>query len=116
MSTICKIIISGAPAARARELTAGLASAPLRDLAVQLAADPDLTVSVITCNDGRDELEVLHTGGPPRTEHDIDQRRFTRPDGHEPARTVSITGPAGFQDALALVRGILRDAAARPAG
>lgn len=116
MITVCKTVLSGAAPGRARELAAGLASAPLRELAVQLASDPDLTVSVITYDDGRAELEVLHTGPPHLTEHDIDAHRFTCQDGPAAARTLSIATPGGLRDALALVRGILQDAAARPAG
>jgi hypothetical protein len=69
---ICKTVLSGAAPGHNREQTEGLAPAQLRELAVQLAADPDLTVSVITYDDGRQELEVLHTGPPHRTEHTID--------------------------------------------
>jgi hypothetical protein len=115
MITICKTVLSGAAPGQARELAAGLAPAPLRELAVQLAADPYLTVSVITYDDGRQELEVLHTGPPHRTEHTIDPHRFTHQDGPATARTLSIATPGGLRDALALVRGILQDAAAHPA-
>jgi hypothetical protein len=73
---ICKAALSGASPGRIREQTEGPAPAQLRDLAVQLAADPDLTVSVITYDDGRQELEVLHTGPPHHTEHTIDCCRF----------------------------------------
>ena len=110
MIKIRKDVLSGSAPGQIRELTAGLASAPLRDLAVQLAGDPGLTVSVITYDDGRAELEVLHTGPPCHTEDTIDTRRFTRQ--QPPARRLSITGPAGLQDAVTLVRGILLDAAA----
>ena len=112
MIRICKAILSGASPAHIREQTEGLASAQLRDLTVELAADPDLTVSVITYDDGRQELEVLHTGPPQLTEHTIDCRRFARQPGQEPSRTLSIATPAGLQDAVLLVRGILRSAAA----
>ena len=66
MIKICKTVLSGAAAGHIREQTEGLAPAQLGELAVQLAADPDLTVSVITYDDGRAELEILHTG-PPHT-------------------------------------------------
>ena len=59
-----KTVLSGAAPGHIREQTEGLAPAQLRELAVQLAADPDLTVSVISYDDGRQELEVLHTGPP----------------------------------------------------
>jgi hypothetical protein len=111
---ICKAILSGSAPGQIREQTKGLVSAPLRDLAVQLAGDPGLTVSVITYDDGRQELEILHTGPPCHTEDTIDTRRFTRQQA--PARRLSITGPAGLQDAVALVRGILLDAAAPDGG
>jgi hypothetical protein len=64
---ISKTVLSGAAPGHIREQTEGLAPAQLRELAVQLAADPDLTVSVIAYDDGRQELEVLHTGPPHRT-------------------------------------------------
>jgi hypothetical protein len=82
---------------------------PLRELAAQLAADPDLTVSVITYDDGRAELEVLHTGPPHHTEDTIDHRRFTR---QAPARTLPLTSPADLLDAVNLIRATLRDATA----
>jgi hypothetical protein len=56
---ISKTILSGAAPGQIREQAERLASAQLRELAVQLAADPDLTVSVIAYDDGRAELEVL---------------------------------------------------------
>jgi hypothetical protein len=65
MIKICKTVLSGSAPGKIRDETEGLASAPLRDLAVKLAADPALTVSVITYEDGRQELEVLHTGLAP---------------------------------------------------
>ena len=77
MKTICKTILSGAAPGQIRDEASGLASAPLRDLAVKLAADPDLTVSVITYSDGRQELEVLHTGPPHHTEDTVDHRSRT---------------------------------------
>ena len=46
--SICKTVVSGADPEQIRDQTAGLASAPLRDLAAKLAADPRLTVSVLT--------------------------------------------------------------------
>ena len=110
MIKICKTVLSGASPGHIREQTEGLAPAQLRELAVQLAADPDLTVSVITYDDGRAELEVLHTGPPHRTEHDIDPGRFTRQPTAIPAQTIPVTGPSSFQDAARLIRAILWDA------
>ena len=112
MITICKTVLSGSVPGQIRDQTEGLASAPLRDLAVQLAGDPALTVSVITYEDGTQELEVLHTGPPHRTEHTIDRRKFARQPSDAPARTMSIASPGGLQDAVALVRAMLREAAA----
>jgi hypothetical protein len=109
---ICKAILSGSAPGQIREHTEGLASAPLRELAAQLASDPGLTVSVITYDDGRQELEILHTGPPHHTEDTIDRRRFTRQPQQTPARTLSVIGPGGLQDAVALVRAILLDATA----
>ena len=59
MIKISKTVLSGAAPGHIREQTEGLAPAQLRELAVQLAADPDLTVSVIAYDDGR-----AGTGGP----------------------------------------------------
>jgi len=111
MITICKAILSGAKPAQIREQTEGLIPGWLRDLAVKLAGDPTLTVSVITYQDGAQELEVLHTGPPHHTEHSVDRRRFARQRPGTQAQTLSIADPDGLQHALALVRAILRDAA-----
>lgn len=78
MITICKTVLSSADPGQVQDLAGSMAPAGLLDLAVQLAGDPALTVSVITHDDARQELEVLHTGPPQRTEHSIDRRRFTR--------------------------------------
>ncbi len=110
MITIGKAVLSGSAPGQIRDQTEGLAPARLRDLAVQLAADPDLTVSVITYGDGTQELEVLHTGPPHRTEHTVDCHRFTRQPGRTQAQTLSIADPDGLQHAVALVQSILRDA------
>ena len=105
MITICKTILSGATPARIRAQIEGLASGRLRDLAVKLAGDPALTVSVITHEDGTQELEVLHTGPPHHTEQTIDSDRFTR----QPGQTLPVTEPSDVQDAVAVVRAILLD-------
>jgi hypothetical protein len=94
-----KTVLSGAAPGHIREQTEGLAPAQLRELAVQLAADPDLTVSVISYDDGRQELEVLHTGPPHRTEHTIDCCRFEREPAATAARTLSVSTPAALLDA-----------------
>jgi hypothetical protein len=107
---ICKTIFSGASPGRIREQTEGLAPAQLRELAVQLAADPDLTVAVITYDDGRQELEVLHTGPPHRTEHTIDCGRFEREPAASPARTMSVGTPDALLDAAEMIRAVLWDA------
>jgi hypothetical protein len=111
MITISKVILSGAAPGQIRDQASGLASAPLRDLAAELAGDPDLTVSVITYQDGSQELEVLHTGPPHRDENTIDRHRFTRQPSAAPARTLPIVGPADLHDAVNLIRAVLRDAA-----
>jgi hypothetical protein len=67
MVTICKAILSGSAPAQIRDQTEGLSPEWLRDLAVKLAGDPALTVSVITGEDGTSELEVLNTGPPHHT-------------------------------------------------
>ena len=110
MIKICKTVPSGASPGHIREQTQGLKPAQLPELAVQLAADPDLTVSVITYDDGRAELEVLHTGPPRRTEHTIDCSRFEREPAATPARTMSVSTPGALLDAADMIRAILRDA------
>jgi len=112
VTTICKTVLSGTTDEQIQNQAEGLEPAQLRDLAVHLAADPDLTVSVITYDDGRLELEILHTGPPHHTDHTIDRRRFTRQPPQAASRTLSIAGPAGLQDTLTLVRAILQDATA----
>jgi hypothetical protein len=107
---ISKTVLSGAAPGHIREQTEGLAPAQLRELAVQLAADPDLTVSVIAYDDGRAELEVLHTGPPHRTEHTIDCCRFEREPAATPARTMSVSTPAALLDAAEMIRALLWDA------
>jgi hypothetical protein len=109
VTTICKTILSGSTPEQIRDQIDGLAPAQLGELAVRLAEDPDLTISVIAYDDGRRELEVLHTGPPHRTEHTIDRRRFARQPQATPPRNLSIATSAGLQDAIALVRGILLD-------
>ena len=110
MVIICKTVLSGSAPGQIREQVEGLAPAQLRDLAVQLADDPNLTVSVITYDDGRLELEVLNTGPPYCTERTIDSRRFTREPPQAASRTLSIATPAGRRDVITLVRAILLDA------
>lgn len=111
MITISKVILSGTTPAQIRQQAAGLASAPLRDLAAELATDPELTVSVITYQDGTQELEVLHTGPPRLTEHTIDHHRFTRQPEACPSRTLPVVGPADLHEAINLIRAILRGGA-----
>jgi len=108
--TICKAVLSGAAPGRVRERAGGLAPAGLRDLAVRLAGDPDLTVSVITYDDGRQELEVLHTGPPHRTEHTIDCCRFEREPAAAPAQTMSVAAQSAMREAAEMIRAILWDA------
>ena len=110
MITIRKYVLSGATPQQIRDQTAGLAPAPLRELAVSLAEDPNLTVSVITYENGMRELEVLHTGPPRHTEHTIDPEKFTRDPDAAPARTLSIATRSAFQDAVEMIRSILWDA------
>ena len=87
-TTLRKDTLSGATPHQIRSQTTDLAPAQLRELAVALAQDPDLTVSVITYGNGMQKLEVLHTGPPRHTEHTIDQRRFTREPDAAPPRTL----------------------------
>jgi hypothetical protein len=120
MITINKAVVSRVPPdqvqARIDALTPGAGpgddavAARLRDLAVRLAADRDLQVSVITYEDGRAELQVLHTGPPHYTEDTIDCAKFAGPDRPEPGWIVSLADDAGVQDATDLVRGMLLNA------
>ena len=63
-------------------------------------------------SDGTQELEVLHTGPPHRTEDTIDCRRFTRQAPETPTRTLSIATRQRLQDVVTLVRAMLLDATA----
>jgi hypothetical protein len=78
-----------------------------------LAADPDLTVSVITYSDGRQELEVLHTGPPHHTEDTVDHRSFARQAQETSGWTQSISTQAGLQDAVTAIRTALLNATGR---
>jgi len=98
--TIGKTVLSGSEPEQVRDQTEGLAPDRLRDLAISLATCPDLTVSVITYADGSQELEVLHTGPPHRTEDTIDQRRFAG----RPGTTLPIASPADLHHAVEMVR------------
>jgi hypothetical protein len=109
MITIRKDILSSATPQQIREQTTHL-TPTLRALAISLAQDVNLTVSVITYQNSAQELEVLHTGPPHRTEHTIDQRRFTDQPDASPVRTLSIATQSAFADAVELVRAILWDA------
>jgi hypothetical protein len=108
VTTIRRTVLSGSAPGQIRGQTASLAPARLRDLAIQLAADPDLTVSVVTHHDGRLELEVLHTGPPHHTDETIDGQWPTH---QARSRTLSIATPASLQGAIAVIRAILLDAA-----
>jgi hypothetical protein len=109
--SICKTILSGTPPEQIRDRTEGLDSAPLRDLAARLAADPNLTVSVITYSDGRQALEVLHTGPPHNTDDTIDHHRFARQTQEAPGWTLPVSTQAGLQDAVTMIRTLLLNAA-----
>ncbi len=109
MIQICKTVLTGAAPALIREQADRLTPAPLRELAAQLAADPDLTVSVITYDDGRAELEVLHTG-PPRHAADAIDTWFARGPDAPPARTMPAATPDAAARAAALIRAVLRAA------
>jgi hypothetical protein len=66
-----------------------------------------VTVSVITYDDGRQELEVLHTGPPHRIEDTIDCCRFEREPAASPARTLSVSTPDALLDAAEAIRALL---------
>jgi hypothetical protein len=78
MITFCKAVLSGATPQQIRDQTSDLAPARLRYLAVRLAEHPDLRVSVSTYDDGSQEVEMLYTGPPHRTEDTIDRWKFSR--------------------------------------
>jgi hypothetical protein len=65
---------------------------------------------VIAYDDGRQELEVLHTGPPHRTEYTIDCCRFEREPAATPARTMSVATPAALLDAAGAIRALLWNA------
>jgi hypothetical protein len=106
---ISKAILSTETAQHIRKLVSDLEPAPLRDLALELAAQPDLRVSVITYEDGTAELEVLDVGSPCHDEHTIDCRRFTRPDPPSRPRTLPLTGQSSLRDTVDLIRAAMRD-------
>jgi hypothetical protein len=107
---ISKAILSAETAQHIQELASGLEPAPLRDLALELATQPDLRVSVITYQDGTAELEVLDEGAPRHDEDTIDCGRFTRPGLASQARTLGLAGEAWLHDAVNLIRATMRDA------
>jgi hypothetical protein len=104
-----KVTLSGSAPDLIREQTEGLESGCLRDLAVKLAGDSALTVSMITYADGRQELEVLRTSPPHHAEETIDSRLLALQTGQVPVQRLPITGPPDVQHAAALVRTILAD-------
>ena len=91
---------------------ANVASARLRDLAVELAAHRDLRVSVITYEDGTEELEVLHTGPPHRDENTIDRTKFAGQARAAPDWTLYLAGESGIRNAANLIRAALPNASA----
>ena len=70
-----------------------------------------MTVSVITYQDGRQELEVLHTGPPHPDEEAIDRRKFAGQSGATQGGTLPIASPADLQNAMNLIRATLWNAA-----
>jgi hypothetical protein len=84
-------------------------AARLRDLALRLAAQRDLRVSVITYEDGRAELEVLHAGPPHPTAETIGRERLAGPDRAAPGWVVSLAAEGGLEDVADLVCAALRD-------
>ena len=101
-------VLSGATPQQIREKAAGLDPARLADLAVQLAADTGLRVSVITYPDGTQALEVLRAAPPGR------RTAATRPTG-PPARTLSLATLPGLQAAIQLIHDTLQQAS-QPSG
>jgi hypothetical protein len=81
-------------------------------LAVELAAHSDLRVSVITYEDGTEELEVLHVGPPHRDENTIDRGKFADRARTAPDWTLCLAGESGIRNAMNLIRATLRNASA----
>jgi hypothetical protein len=106
---ISKAILSATTAQHVRELVSGLDSAPLWDLALELATQPGLRVSVITYQDGSTELEVLAADPPRHDERTIDCRRFTRTDRLGQSRILPAAGQYGLHDAVDMIQAIMRD-------
>ena len=88
------------------------AAARLRDLAQHLAAYRDLQVSVITYEDGRAELQVLHAGPPHHTQDTIDCGKFGGPDRSAPGWVVSLADEGGLDVVADLIRATLQEAGA----
>jgi hypothetical protein len=86
-------VLSGAASEQVRNRAAGLAPA-VAGLAVQLAADPALRVSVISYRDGSQALEVLRAGPPRHTGHTIDTAGSPAPACRLPGPCPSPTSPA----------------------
>lgn len=82
-TVISKTTLSSAPPEQVSAHVAQLATFPLRALAVHLADDPALTVSVITYQDGTAELEVLNTGSPCPAPQGTSPPRLPPADHHE---------------------------------
>ena len=89
---------------------AGQAAARLADLAQHLAAYRDLQVSVITYEDGRAELQVLHAGPPHHTQDTIDRGKFGGPDHPAPGWVVSLADEGGLNAVTDLIRAALQEA------
>jgi hypothetical protein len=117
MITIRKAVVSRIPPSQVQAVldaaAAGTgedgdpAAARLRDLALNLAAHRDLQVSVITYEDGRAELQVLHAGPPHYTEQTIDCSRFAGPDRPVPGWVVSLAGDGDLESATDRIRDTL---------
>jgi hypothetical protein len=118
--TIHKAVLSGATLSEIRDQVEELARGPggnaaaarLRDLAVELAAHRDLRVSVITYEDGTEELEVLHAGPPHLSENTIDCGKSADLARAAPDSTLCLAGESGIRDAVNLIRATLRNAGA----
>jgi hypothetical protein len=117
MITIRKAVLNRIPADQIRAGLEDLARRPgttprLRELALLLAGDRDLRVSVITYEDGSSELEVLHAGPPHHPAQASGRRKFGEPDADAPGWVAALADESALGDTAELIREMLRDAIA----
>ncbi len=117
MITIRKAVVNRIPADQIRAGLEALARRPettqrLRELALMLASDRDLRVSVISYEDGSSELEVLHAGPPHHTAPTTGRPKSGGPDAGAPGWVASLADESALADTTELIREMLRGAIA----